>query len=237
MTQWTSGDVTLYCGDCLEIMPTLETGNVDAVITDPPYFVSESLITSKNNLRVLNELRWNDDYKWVYPVSIILREGGALYAFTGDDNISFLKREIRANRMRVFSRLHWIKTNPLPSFTKRSYRAGVELALFCVKDGNKNKFNIVNQIDMRCVWEYPIVGGSQRTEHPTQKPIELMVEWILDSTNDDDLVLDPFMGSGTTGVACVQTGRRFIGIEIDEGYFEIAKKRIKEAQLQIRMPI
>jgi len=71
--------------------------------------------------------------------------------------------------------------------------------------------------------------------HPTQKPLELM-KWVLENyTNEGDTILDPFMGSGTTGVACVQTGRNFIGIEIDPGYFAIAERRIKEAQMQGRL--
>jgi DNA modification methylase len=77
----------------------------------------------------------------------------------------------------------------------------------------------------------------ERNGHPTQKPTELMTKIICDFTNPSDLILDPFMGSGTTGVAAVQLGRKFIGIEIDPGYFEIAKKRIEQAQLQIPMEL
>jgi len=81
------------------------------------------------------------------------------------------------------------------------------------------------------------VNENNGIEHPSPKPIELY-KWILEVvTNPGDLILDPFMGSGTTGVACVQTGRRFIGIEIDPKYYAIAEKRIAEAQLQIRMEI
>ena len=83
----------------------------------------------------------------------------------------------------------------------------------------------------------PIVKSKNNTEHPTTKPLWLMKRLVSVSTNLGDVILDPFMGSGTTGVACVQTGRKFIGIEIDEKYFEIAKKRIQEAQLQLRMEI
>ena len=83
----------------------------------------------------------------------------------------------------------------------------------------------------------PIVGGKKRTEHPTQKPLEIIRTWVENSCPEGGIVLDPFMGSGTTGVACVQTGRNFIGIEIEPKYFEIAEKRIAEAQLQMRMEI
>ena len=74
-------------------------------------------------------------------------------------------------------------------------------------------------------------------EHPTQKPLSLMTWCVLNNTKPGDTILDPFMGSGTTGVACVQTGRNFIGIEIDPGYFKIAEKRIHDAQQQMRLPL
>ena len=84
---------------------------------------------------------------------------------------------------------------------------------------------------------YKLSSGREKKQHPTQKPLELMKWCIENYTNPGDTILDPFMGSGTTGVACVQTGRNFIGIEIEDKYFEIAEKRIKEAQLQMRMSI
>ena len=78
----------------------------------------------------------------------------------------------------------------------------------------------------------PFVSGREKVDHPTQKPVALMRHLVELFTVEGDTVLDPFMGSGTTGVACVQTGRNFIGVEIDEGYFNIAKKRIEQAQMQ-----
>ncbi len=95
-----------------------------------------------------------------------------------------------------------------------------------------------NQDKAMRIFSYPRAAMLKENGlHPTQKPIALM-KWCIEMfTQEGDTILDPFMGSGTTGVACVQTGRNFIGIEIDEGYFNIAKKRIEQAQMQIRMPI
>jgi len=93
---------------------------------------------------------------------------------------------------------------------------------------------------MHNFYEGPICMGSERLrkpKHPTQKPVALLKHLIRIASNEGDVVLDPFMGVGSTGVACVQTGRRFIGIEIDPQYFAIAKRRIEEAQLQIPMDI
>jgi DNA modification methylase len=90
--------------------------------------------------------------------------------------------------------------------------------------------------DFTDVWIGAAINGGQKY-HPTQKPDWIIKRMIYASTNLNNFILDPFMGSGTTGVACVQTGRKFIGIEIDPGYFEIAVKRIKEAQLQMRLEV
>lgn len=100
------------------------------------------------------------------------------------------------------------------------------------RDYEDLRYTFNNQKTHHSVWNYEI---AERCEHVTPKPIELMKNIILHSTNQGDTIFDPFMGSGTTGVACIQTGRNFIGIEIDPNYFAIAEKRIKEAQLQMRM--
>ena len=103
------------------------------------------------------------------------------------------------------------------------------------RNGQKNykifrKYSIDNKVRA-------MLSRDVYTEHPSQKPIQLMRMLVEKFTNPGDTILDPFMGSGTTGVACVQTGRNFIGIEIEPKYFEIAEKRIAEAQLQMRMPV
>ena len=223
--------VTLYHGDCLEILPTLNAGSVDAVITDPPFFVTITTQTkSTPAYDALKEYKWTVSLAWISHLQELLKDGGVLYVFTNDNDISYLIKEIERRGLRIYQRLHWIKTNPLPSYTKWNYRGGIELAFYVVKGDKPAYFREITQQELHSYWFYPIVGGAERTIHPTQKPVELMKEWIVNSTLPGDTILDPFMGSGTTGVACVETGRNFIGIEIDADYFKIAQRRIADAQ-------
>jgi site-specific DNA-methyltransferase (adenine-specific)/modification methylase len=227
-------DVRLHLGDCLEFMRTLPDKSVDAVITDPPYrtLLSGKSTIDKPLMHKLEKHDWNlPDKAWIIELERIMKVGATYYVFCGFEDVSFLKHDFRAAGLRTLNNLIWIKSNPIPSFTKKVYRNSAEMAVFGSKQTIKY-FRERKQQDLLGVYYYPVVAGKERTDHPTQKPIKIITEWILDTTREGDTVLDPFMGSGTTGVACVQTGRNFIGCEIDEEYFEVARKRIAEAQQQ-----
>jgi site-specific DNA-methyltransferase (adenine-specific) len=206
-------DVTLYCGDCLDILPTL--GKVDAVVTDPPYGIGYS--PSQNSVKA-----WG------------LKTFFGSVVVSGDD-LPFDPTPFLAFPVIVlFGANHY--ASKLPSSS--------EWVIWDKRDGmTSNDFADCEMIwtngkRVARVFRHRWSGALRDTErgeireHPTQKPVALM-EWLIQRyTNPGDIVLDPFMGSGTTGVACVRTGRRFIGIEIDPGYFAIAQRRIAEAQLQ-----
>jgi DNA modification methylase len=203
--------VQLYLGDCLQIMP--ELAGVDAVVTDPPYGI-ERFTKGFGYTRFKGHGAERDGLTWDKrpsdeTIGAVLRVGHA-HIIWGANNF-------RLPPSQCF--LVWDKFQTVDNF------ASAELAFYDAI-GKTAK-----------VFRYPIHRHNQEKKfHPTQKPVPLMA-WCLEQLPDDvGTVLDPFMGSGTTGVACVQTGRKFIGIEIDPGYFEIAKKRISEAQLQIRLP-
>ncbi len=229
----TSRDFTLYHGDCLEVMKSIPDGSVDAVITDPPYGMNITDTTkAPEGYETLRDKEWIGDTAWIPEVAKMLIDGGALYTFTNGEDINDLHKASKECGLRIFRRLHWIKSNPLPSYTKHNYRGGVELAYFLIKGTAPAYFRERTQQELLSYWIYPIVGGHERTEHPTQKPVELISEWVENSCPPGGTVLDPFMGSGTTGVACAKTGRNFIGIEIDEKYFKIARRRIEDAYAQ-----
>ena len=222
--------IKLIQGDCLEVMKTLDVNSVDAVITDPPYGITMTGLTKKTRaFDTLKEHDWESSHGWIAPVSDILVDGGAFYIFTCDDDISDIRRTVEKCGMRVNSRLVWIKTNPLPSFQKVAYRNSTEIALYGNKGNRVKYFAERTQQELVGYWFYPIVGGAKRTKHPTQKPLELISEWVTNSCPPGGIVFDPFMGSGTTCVACIQTGRNFIGIELDPNYFSIATNRIQSA--------
>ena len=208
--------VELYLGDCLEVMQELEDDSVDAVITDPPY--------GMNKFNGDNPERSD---------RVVMKAFAKLKGLCSGNILSFWS----AQRFDVIDDLFcpkhlmiWNKTWAIhaPNNIGRRYEYIVWVS---GKGANKKRGDIFES--------YPIWRKShpESCNHPTQKPLSLMREVIEDFTNEGDTILDPFMGSGTTGVACVQTGRNFIGIEIEPKYFEIAEARIAEAQLQTRMPI
>ena len=204
------GNITLYCGDCLDILPTLEPGSVDAVVTDPPYGIGAARKggvggSNKAVAGHYGDSGWDDEPANIAPLislglpSIIW--GGNYFALP---------------LMRGW--LVWDKLNS-------GNFADCELAWT----------NLPTSVRIfRHLWNGMIRGSERdcRRVHPTQKPVALM-EWCLSFLPEATIILDPFMGSGTTGVACVRTGRRFCGIEIDPGYFQIAVKRI-QAELDAR---
>ena len=202
--------VTLHLGDCMEYMRGMESGSVDAVITDPPYGIG---INKSNRLSVsrgFGDETWDaernaDAIRMIYSTfdTPIVLWGGNYYADLLPPTRGWLAWD-KLNDGRDFGELELAWTN-LDVVIRRYRKFPVNM------DGGKL--------------------------HPTQKPIELMMWCIERTTKIGDTIFDPFMGSGTTGVACVKLGRNFIGCEIHEPYFRIAEKRIAEAQLQMRLEI
>jgi site-specific DNA-methyltransferase (adenine-specific) len=219
--------VDLRLGDCLEVMKSLPDGSVDAVVTDPPYGVTyqSNMGVGPGTIPITNDgtrlsLRL---YRGLIPM---IRATHILW-FTRWDAWPDVW-EILGQNFPVRGLLVWEKGSPGMGDLKHwgpSYELIASAGtghLRGKRDGSVLHYNTVPPRDRN---------------HPTEKPVELLKYLIEKITDAGDTVLDPFMGSGTTGVACVQTGRNFIGIEIDPGYFAIAQKRIAEAQLQMRLPL
>ena len=196
----TIGNATLYLGDCLEILPTLD--KVDAVVTDPPYGIN---INKSSRLSIsrghVNET-WDEQPA---DVSILLAMDIPTIIWGGN------YFGLPATRCVLV----WDKDNPGRDF------ADFEMA-----------WTNLDQVARRIIQRPMNMDGGK--VHPTQKPARVM-DWCLSFIPDANTVLDPFMGSGTTGVACANLGRKFIGIEIDEKYFDIACERIEAAQAQGRL--
>ena len=206
-------EIKLYLGDCLEVMQELEDGSVDAVITDPPYGLGMRTVaggTLKNTqTRFIEQMKHMgwDNEPPPKEVFDCLRKIGDIQIIWGGNYF-----ELPPTRCILV----WNKMTYLPTMSR------VEIAWTSMD--KPAKYIQIN-------------SNNNHRVHPTQKPVALMKWCIENYIPDNATILDPFMGSGTTGVACVQTGRNFIGIEIEPKYFEIAEKRIAEAQLQIRMEI
>ncbi len=201
---WQSEDgaIQLYHGDCLEILPILESGSVDAVVTDPPYGVN----MLRGDSHVKGRLKGDErppDVRWINGYPAIVWGGN-----------NFCDQLPRSTGWLV-----WYKYA-----CAKSEHSQAELAWTnCVKTVRH--------------WSEQFTGFMRQREgqfHPTQKPTGLL-RWCLSFLPNGTNILDPFMGSGTTGIACVQTGRCFVGIEIDEGYFNIAQRRIELETRKLRM--
>ncbi len=207
--------VTLYQGDCLEILPTLEAGSIDAVVTDPPYGIDFNTdyrrFTGGVSKPLFAHAPIANDNKPFDPAPFL--DFAPVVVMFGANNFS--------DKLPQGSWLIWDKRHG----TKPLVTSDGEAA-WCSRGHGVYIFNHV--------WDGFLRGIEQGIErvHPTQKPVSLM-RWIIEKyTQPGQSILDPFMGSGTTGVACVKTGRNFIGIELDKNYFAIAQKRIEEAQAQ-----
>ena len=204
------GDATLYLGDCLDILPTLP--KADAVITDPPY----GMAFQSNHRELKHEKIANDDGPELFSWACSIPAEHSRYVFCRWDGL-------RASPMPK-SCITWVKNNWSMGDLEHEHARQTEVALFW--PGPKHDFPEGRPAD---VLQWPRSGNEL---HPTEKPIGLMERFVRWTRGG---VLDPFMGSGTTGVACMNLGRKFIGIEIEERYFEIACERIENAQRQARM--
>lgn len=211
-------DVKLYQGDCLEILKTLPDGCVDAVVTDPPYGINYQPTWKK----------WNGSKGDFHPIANDDKPFNPL-PFLNYPTVVLFGANYYSDRLPVGGWLCWDKR--LDETKDRMIGSPFELAWFKSKHTNA-KSKMVRVLHGGVINADSRNGNNEKRVHPTQKPVEVMRRIILEVTKPGDTVIDPFMGSGTTGVACVQTGRNFIGIEIDPSYFAIAEKRIQEVQAQ-----
>ena len=221
----------LLHGDCLELMKDLPDNSVDLVLTDPPYNIAR-----KNNFNTMGRSGidfgdWDHDadiLSWIGQAGRVLKPTGTIVVFSSWFEFGHIKEQFNKNDITEKDLFRWIKSNPMPRNRDRRYIVDAEYALIGV--GKKKwTFNRQDEKYERPEFKCPIVAGKQKF-HPTQKPVSLMEHLLKIHSNENDTVLDPFMGSGSTGVACVNTNRNFIGMELDENYFNIGKQRIKETK-------
>lgn len=225
----------LYLANSFSFVKQLIAQNimVDAIITDPPYNISK-----ENNFSTLNNPRkgvdfgyWDNNFNvcaWIKDYSKLIKPNGSMIIFCSYLYLSFVIEELKRNNIETKDVLIWRKTNPMPRNTNRRYVQDMEFAVWGVKKGAKWTFNKAEDVPyLRSIFESAVVSGTERTSHPTQKSCKVMEEIVRIHTNENDLILDPFMGSGTTGVASVKNNRKFIGIEINPEYFNIACSRLK----------
>jgi site-specific DNA-methyltransferase (adenine-specific) len=211
----------LFLDDCVDRMRQMSDGCIDMILSDIPY---GEVSQKSSGLRKLD--RGNAD-RIDFDVTQFAHEcvrlaSGSIYIFCGIGQISIIDSAFRA--VGLTTRLgQWEKANPSPMNGSRLWLSGSEFCVFARKPNAT-----FNRHCEKPLWRFPV--GRSKT-HPTEKPVALMEYLIRSSSNVGDVIADFTMGSGTAGVACKNTGRRFIGVEKDPCYFDIAKKRISEAGL------
>ena len=245
----------IYQGDALEVLKTFPSDFVDMVLCDPPYNISQkglkidrtkidnrSLRRKGRRSKELNYdfgswdqfkdrksfLNWTE--KWVKECFRVLKSTGNFVSFFSKSEISHFE-DILNKYGYVRQTLVWHKTNPVPQIFKVGFMSSVEFMSWATKQkGAKHTFNYKLGQHHNFI-ETPICMGNERTDHPTQKP-EKVIGWLVKYlSNKNDLILDPFLGSGTTAKVARDWERKFIGIEIEKKYVDIANKRLAQQSL------
>jgi DNA modification methylase len=221
--------VTLYLGDCREILPTL--GKVDAVVTDPPYEADahrkDRKITGKNRGTIATAFSFGsiDNIRDDIAAKMVAACEGWVLAFCMAEGIAPWRDAFEAAGAKYKRAMIWIKPDAMPQFNGQGPAAGFESIVSVWCGSGYSRWNGGGRVGT--FTHNKNTGGKH--EHETQKPVPLMAELVELFTNRGDLVCDPFMGSATTGVAAIKLGRRFVGIELEERYFDLSCRRIQAA--------
>lgn len=239
----------LFQGDCLEVMNDARAESVDMIFADPPYFLSNGGISCHAGKMVsVNKGRWdvskgvkaNHEFNlaWLSACQKALKPNGTIWV-TGTHHVIFsVGFAMQELGYKILNDIAWEKPNPPPNLSCRYFTHSTETVIWAAKN-EKSKhhfnYNLMREINggkqMKTVWKMQAPKTSEKTfgKHPTQKPVALIERCLLASTEKGALVLDPFMGSGTTGIACLTHQRGFVGIELDPEYIERAVKRLSSS--------
>lgn len=212
-------------------MKQIESGSVNLILTDPPYNIARDNNFDTMGRSGIDFGEWDkgfDQFTWLNEIPRILHKDGSVIIFNDWKNVGEIARYCEGLGLVIKDMLRWRKTNPMPRNRDRRYITDFECAIWLTNKNAKWTFHRLSDTYQRPEFEYGIVSGKDKT-HPTQKPVKFMEDLLLIHSNENDLVLDCFMGSGTTGIAAKRLKRKFIGIELDNTYFVGADERIKSA--------
>jgi len=207
----------IICGDCLEIMKDIPDNSVNLTLTDIPYGVVNRPSGGIRNFNKKDADIFKININRLLD-TIIRITSQSIYIFCGTEQISEIRKKMVASGLTT-RLIIWEKTNPSPVNGQYLWLSSVECCVF----GRKKKATF----NLHCESSVVRFPSTKSKKHPTQKPLELFKYLIEASSNENDIVLDPFLGGGTTAVACKMLNRKFIGIELNPEYCEIARKRIK----------
>ena len=244
-------DFKLIQGDSLKILKSLKPSSIDMIFADPPYFLSSDGISCSGGKMVsVNKGEWDKSVyieekhkfnrKWIKLCYQILKDDGTIWVSGTMHNIYSVGMALEQEGFKIINNITWKKLNPPPNISCRAFVHSTETILWAKKNTKKvkHKFNyyLMRELNdgkqMKDVWETSLTKPSEKKcgKHPTQKPIEILERIILASTDEGDLILDPFNGSGTTGIVANRLNRGFIGIEKEKEYLDLTIRR-KESDI------
>jgi site-specific DNA-methyltransferase (adenine-specific) len=243
-------DFALYLGDCLDILLQIEKGSVTTIFADPPYNLSNGGISCRAGKMVsVNKGDWDKSkgfekdyeftYNWIKACREVLKPNGTIWISGTPHNIYQVGYALQSLGFHIMNEISWYKPNAPPNLSCRYFAHAHETILWAKKSKDaKHIFNyqLMKEWDdkftpsgkqMRSLWNIPLTPQSEKFlgRHPTQKPIELLKRIIASSSNKNDVILDPFNGSGTTGVVSKILGRKYVGIDKEKPYLDLTIRR------------
>ena len=242
------GGARLYQGDALELLARARSHSFDLIFADPPYFLSSGGITCQNGQMVsVNKGEWDKsatleqihdfNLRWLRECHRLLKPNGTIWISGTSHNIYSVGFALQSLGFKVLNDIAWHKTNPPPHLACRYFTHAHETLLWARRDAKAKHYFDYAQMkadngdkQMQSVWRLgaPTKWEKRFGKHPTQKPEGLLDRIIRAASQSGDLVLDPFCGSGTTGVVCARLERRFVGFEIETPFIELAKQRLED---------
>ena len=222
-------NVKLYNDDCLNVLKEIDDNSVDFILTDPPYNIARDNNFHTMGRKGIDFGEWDkgfDLFSYIDLLPRVCTKNANVVIFNSWTNLGEIAKYAESKGFVIKDMLRWEKSNPMPRNRDRRFVVDYEVAVWLTMPKAKWAFNRQSETYDRPLFKGSLVSGNEKTAHTTQKPIWLMKEILQVLSNEGDTVLDPFMGSGSTGVACKELNRNFIGVELDKQYFDIATKRI-----------
>lgn len=236
----------LHLGDSFQILQEIPSKSIDMIFADPPYFLSGDGITCSGGKMVsVNKGEWDKkktidekhkfNREWIRLCYRVLKDNGTIWISGTMHNIYSIGMALEEEGFKIINNITWKKLNPPPNISCRCFVHSTETILWAQKDlkNVKHKFNytVMKELNggkqMKDVWESSLTKPSEKKygKHPTQKPMAILERIMLASTDEGDLILDPFNGSGTTGIVANKLKRKYIGIDTEKDYLDLTIKR------------
>lgn len=241
-----TNDFSLIHKDVFKALKNIEDESINMIFADPPYFLSGDGITCSGGKMVsVNKGNWDKSLstkekhkfnkKWIKECYRILKDNGTIWISGTLHNIYSIGMALEEEGFKIINNITWQKTNPPPNLACKTFTHSTETILWAKKDLKKVKYtfnyDLMKKLNgnkqMKDVWTTSLTQPSEKKcgKHPTQKPLEILDKIILASTNENDIILDPFCGSSTTGISAVKLNRKFIGIDNNKEYLDLSIRR------------